>query len=84
MSNRTYVSLSVSPSDADTTCRILPPDTHHDGTPREITVLQLGPQLLLQWTTPADALAWLDSAATLVADRWALNRIERANLQATS
>ena len=60
---------------------IRPPDVTSDGRERELTSVQVGDASLL-WTTPQEALDWLDNAYTVVADTWALNKINRATLAA--
>lgn len=74
---RTFIHVSAMPG-ADTTVMLHKPDTHDDGEPRHITVVQVGPALTLQWTDPAEALAWLNRTHDLIADLVSLAKIEQA------
>jgi len=55
--------------DLTTKVRMLDPDTSSvTGKPIHITVVSMSPDVQLQWSTPAEALAWLDHCYTAVLD----------------
>ena len=52
------VRVNAMPRPEGTTARLHQPDTHYDGSPRHICVVEFE-QLSVQFDSPEDALAWL-------------------------
>lgn len=50
--------VNAMPRPEDTTARLHQPDTHYDGSPRHICVVEFE-QMSVQFDSPEDALAWL-------------------------
>ena len=63
-----YTSTIIHPN-LTTKVRMLDPDTSSvTGKPIHITVVSMSPDVQLQWSTPAEALAWLDHCYDAVLD----------------
>lgn len=50
--------VNAMPRPEDTTARLHQPDTHYDGSPRHICVVEFE-QMSVMFDSPEDALAWL-------------------------